>query len=294
MDRCPPEIWDTIFTYACVDSGITGRSLSLVSRRMSEISRPMKLQSVSVIGFHQLLAFASLLETIPAEHRHVRYIFISAHARNTASDPKVLTPEYSRRTQAYAAFRRILHAIAPTLAVLHAFFIFYRPFPLVPVPLPALTELALHGPLEGAAAIDPHAHFPALRYLHLTSFSSPAYILGPLACTTPALTHLRIAAPEHAQAFVPELRAALLAAPPGLHRVFVHAPTEPKDNWLEMMDIYRHTMLALRHLEEERAELTVLPALRIGLFRTVSIQDAEEGWARSVAGDVWWAEPPSD
>jgi hypothetical protein len=28
--------------------------------------------------------------------------------------------------------------------------------------------------------------------------------------------------------------------------------------------------------------------LRLGMFRTISIQDAEEAWSRSAAGMTWW------
>ncbi|KAE9407440.1 hypothetical protein BT96DRAFT_132868 [Gymnopus androsaceus JB14] len=62
MDRCPPEICHIIFLLACTDGGYTGRSLSAVSKSIRSISRPTMLQSMSIIGYDQLLAFLNLLE----------------------------------------------------------------------------------------------------------------------------------------------------------------------------------------------------------------------------------------
>ncbi|KAJ7252496.1 hypothetical protein C8J57DRAFT_1187556 [Mycena rebaudengoi] len=62
MNQAPPEICAHIFSFACTDSGYTGRSLSLVSKYFHEVSKPAKLQSIALYGRAQILAFAALLD----------------------------------------------------------------------------------------------------------------------------------------------------------------------------------------------------------------------------------------
>jgi len=293
MDRCPAEICSEIYAFACVDDGRTGRALSLVSKYTRETSKPYKLQSISVIGYNQLLAFADLVENTPLHLRQVKCIFISAHPRSTASDPRALTPEYARRQQAYAAVGRILKAISSFVTIVHAFFVFYRPFPLLPVSLPALVELTVHGPTETLMDFDENIQFQSLKHLHLSSFCSPFYILGSVSKLTPSLAHLRLSAPEHSVNFVLELKAILdstesVLLPPDLERIFIHLPTKPKDNLMGMLDTYRSTVSALSSITSLHDWIILLPPLRLGMFRTISIQDAEEAWARSTAGMTWW------
>ncbi|KAF8162711.1 hypothetical protein B0H34DRAFT_291543 [Crassisporium funariophilum] len=293
MDRCPAEICSEIYAFACIDDGRTGRALSLVSRYTRQTSKPFKLQSVSVIGYNQLFAFADLVENTPLPLRQVRCIFISAHPRQTASDPKALTPEYARRQQAYAAVGRILQAISSCVKVVHAFFIFYRPFPLLPVSLPALEELTVHGPTETSMiGMDESIQFTKLRHLHLTSFCSPSYILGSVSKLTPSLAHLRLSAPEHSINFVVELQSILenstSVLPIDLQRIYIHLPTEPKDNLMGMLDTYRTTVSALNSIANSHDWIILLPPLRLGMFRTISIQDAEDSWSRSASGISWW------
>ena len=293
MDRCPAEICSEIYAFACVDDGRTGRALSLVSKYTRETSKPYKLQSISVIGYNQLLAFADLVESTPLHLRQVKCIFMSAHPRSTASEPKALTSEYARRQQAYTAVGRILKAISSVVTIVHAFFVFYRPFPLLPVSLPALVELTVHGPTETSIdLIDENIQFKSLKHLHLSSFCSPLYILRSVSKLTPSLSHLRLSAPEHSTNFVLELKAILdnteSVLPPDLERIFIHLPTKPKDNLMGMLDTYRSTVSALSSIADVHDWIILLPPLRLGMFRTISIQDAEEAWSRSAAGMTWW------
>lgn len=78
MDKCPPEICTKIFSEACLDSGYTGRSLSLVSKFIHNTSRSVKLQSICLRSLEQTVAFASLLKETPPHLRRVRYLFISS------------------------------------------------------------------------------------------------------------------------------------------------------------------------------------------------------------------------
>jgi hypothetical protein len=61
MESILPEILALIFSYACTDDGYIGCSLSLVSRYINDVSKPYKLQSVTVRGIWQVLGFACSL-----------------------------------------------------------------------------------------------------------------------------------------------------------------------------------------------------------------------------------------
>ncbi len=51
MSVLPPELWNKIFTFACMDSGATGRALGLVSSAFHDLVHPLALQSLAVQGF---------------------------------------------------------------------------------------------------------------------------------------------------------------------------------------------------------------------------------------------------
>ncbi|KAF9481345.1 hypothetical protein BDN70DRAFT_831326 [Pholiota conissans] len=193
MDRCPPEICSEIYAFACLDGGRTGRSLSLVSKFTNETSKPYKLQSISLIGHAQIYAFADLVERTPEHLRRVKSIFVSAHSRETAILPRAVAPEYHRRSEVYAALKRILTAIAPCVEIAHVFLVFFRPFVLLPVSLPHLEELVIHGAIEPSTTpFNPQIYFPSLKYLWLTSSGSPTFLLQKVLPVAPILEQLRL------------------------------------------------------------------------------------------------------
>ncbi|PPQ78346.1 hypothetical protein CVT25_011629 [Psilocybe cyanescens] len=296
MDRCPSEICSEICAFACTDDGRTGRSLSLVSRFLNQSSKPYKLQSVAVVGHAQLHAFAALIERTPLSLRRVACIFVSAHSRQTASDPRLLAPEYVQRQDAYAAVGRILRAIAPCVRVVHAFFVFYRPFILLPVSLPALEELTLHGPLDSSAALDRDIEFPALRHLDLTSSCAPSYVLDKVLKLTPRLAHLRISASDRSELVANDWSALVSvedkrwALPGHLERIYVHAPTQPgRDAYTQLQEqFYGRIMRALEFLAETDERVVLLRPLQYDLFSMVSIQTAITTWSASADGIHWW------
>ena len=165
MDRCPPEVCAQIYAFACCDDGRTGRALSLVSKLTNEISRPYKLQSISVIGHNQLYAFADLVERTPHHLRRIRCIFVSAHSRETAVLPRAIAPEFQRRMEVFAVFKRVLEAIGSNVEIVHVFFVFNRPFVVLPIGLPKLEELVIHGSLEPSTTLlDTTLQFPSLKH----------------------------------------------------------------------------------------------------------------------------------
>ncbi|KIM74392.1 hypothetical protein PILCRDRAFT_80097, partial [Piloderma croceum F 1598] len=76
FDKLPPELCEHIFSFACLDDGYTGRSLSLVSRYISEASKPVRFQSLVVRNLPQAQALASILEKESPLHRRVRHLFV--------------------------------------------------------------------------------------------------------------------------------------------------------------------------------------------------------------------------
>lgn len=79
LEECPPEICKKIFTHACDDGGYTGRSLSLVSRYVRDVSEDIKFRSVAVWGRRQILGFYQVLLSTPPHLRRILHLFISAH-----------------------------------------------------------------------------------------------------------------------------------------------------------------------------------------------------------------------
>ena len=74
--ECPPEILHEIFALACTDTGLTGRSLSLVSKQFKEISRTFKYQSIAITRWRQLIAFAQTFTQLPDFQKKIKYLFI--------------------------------------------------------------------------------------------------------------------------------------------------------------------------------------------------------------------------
>lgn len=77
LDRCPAEILLNIFRFACSDDGTTGRALSLVSRRVSIISREVKLRALAIVGPKQIISSAKMLAETPLKHRRIIHLFIA-------------------------------------------------------------------------------------------------------------------------------------------------------------------------------------------------------------------------
>ena len=114
----------------------------------------------------------------PLLHYSRILLSISAHTQSTVTEPKALTPEYARHEPAYGAVGRILHAIPHCVRVVHALFLFHRPFSLLPVSLPSLQELSLHGSLGAASGVDEEIQFASLNHLHIFTCYSPLHIFG--------------------------------------------------------------------------------------------------------------------
>ena len=75
-EECPPEIWEIIFSLACRDDGSTALALSQVSRSINAYSKPYRYQSVALTRCEQIIAFGSVISSLPPELRRVKNLFV--------------------------------------------------------------------------------------------------------------------------------------------------------------------------------------------------------------------------
>ncbi|KAJ6544101.1 hypothetical protein B0H19DRAFT_956400, partial [Mycena capillaripes] len=76
METIPSELWTEVFAFSCTDDGSTGRALSTASRAVHFISKPLKYQSLCVVGLDQLVKLLAMLSNLPHGERKLKYLFI--------------------------------------------------------------------------------------------------------------------------------------------------------------------------------------------------------------------------
>jgi hypothetical protein len=113
MELCPTEIWHEIFALACTDTGLTGRSLSLVSKQFNDISGPFKYQSLAITRWRQLVAFAEIFPQLPDSHKKIRYLFIHSPYpfMDVEDNPRIAGERPSLDTEACEIFEKDLSDI---------------------------------------------------------------------------------------------------------------------------------------------------------------------------------------
>jgi hypothetical protein len=176
----PPEIWCKIFVLACIDGGQTGCALSLVSRYIRELSKGIRLQSVSVYGHLGLKHLLRTLHHTPQDSRRVRFLFVGYSSHDMAffnrdpwqrSSPSFLSrftffaaPERNEGAEMQATYDQIIMLVAPYLESLTLLLPrISRTIPAM-IQLPRLLDLtSLEGPSHG----DPPLPCPHLRRLHV-------------------------------------------------------------------------------------------------------------------------------
>ncbi|KAF9462895.1 hypothetical protein BDZ94DRAFT_1260113 [Collybia nuda] len=196
MYKFPIEIWLQIFQLACTDGGSTGRAISRVSRFFHEVSKEVRLQSITVVGVPQIVACALMLERTPPNFRRVRHLFVSncleTPFRRTRTFPTSSRGFWEIDTGACEAFIQILKLVAPTLQTFYLVSNIPRTCILLPVSLPKVVQMTLQGPIPPAnhPRCETHA-FPSLRRLQLLSFTDyPMDIFESITLRAPSLTHL--------------------------------------------------------------------------------------------------------
>ncbi|KAG2011508.1 hypothetical protein CC2G_011613 [Coprinopsis cinerea AmutBmut pab1-1] len=186
----PQELWMRISELACVDDGSTGRSLSLVSRRLHAASEAYRDRSVAIRGTLQLARFVRYLEERPeGQPAHVNFLFISTDSEDNADADMPLLQEFYKPNVCdrkpgpepqdiladfgelvVHAIMRVLTLVASTVRILHICMPLYRDLIFFPVPMDRLEEMTLEGPFESGFEdfIPSLPRIPTLRRLKLT------------------------------------------------------------------------------------------------------------------------------
>ncbi|KAJ7252505.1 hypothetical protein C8J57DRAFT_1519837 [Mycena rebaudengoi] len=219
MNQAPPEICAHIFSFACTDSGYTGRSLSLVSKYFHEVSKPAKLQSIALHGRGQILAFAALLDQTPPHLRTTRALLINGRQSEKEKQALIMVayapvqPERANGTAYLEEFGAvgaravecILQHLSPTLELLDVDLSEYIEKMLrEPLYLPRLVDLTSRCgfPVRAHPAAPLLAPSPSLRRLHVIENwdqlnLTVRFFEGGISHFAPALTHLRLSRLSH-------------------------------------------------------------------------------------------------
>ncbi|KAF7981959.1 hypothetical protein HWV62_30759 [Athelia sp. TMB] len=201
----PPEIWYKIASYACTDGGATGLSLSRVSKLIRASTVALKLQSVSIHGHGQVIAFHKLLLRTPSSLRRTRFLYISFGPTSVVvgihTPDRMMSPveiDHQEIQQASDACGGILEEVSESLEILYLNVPVAHFRPLSVDSFPKLVEMTSDG-LAGLAESfetgdEPHRPpCPRLRRWHLMceSGTHPTTLLIYLHNIAPAITHLR-------------------------------------------------------------------------------------------------------
>lgn len=183
MDRCPPEIHERIFSYACRSDPTTGCSLSLISHYIREVSAPYHWQSIALAGFQRVVQLASQIRHIKGK-KPIYHLFLCD--RPPSSQHCVLHPDD------YSAYDSdFLPALCTVLAYACA-------------TLETLSFFSDASFFQGAIAVRHLCSFPYphLKELTLRACCTPRQLAGSqprdmLLCQTPVLEKLHLALPYH-------------------------------------------------------------------------------------------------
>lgn len=199
MERVPAEIWSRISSYACMDTGFTGRSLSLVSKFIRDASARVKLQSAAVHGPYQIVGLHNMLLITPPHLRRIRFMFLSDSESPVSYESNVspaICPIITGK-QISESLCFILQAIAEHVQILY-FDYLNVPWKSIPqIGFPRLIELASYGfpyrKPKGSRAPS-HVSCPNLRRWHLISYTGVWHgkdAFAHISIITPKITHLR-------------------------------------------------------------------------------------------------------
>ncbi|KZP16061.1 hypothetical protein FIBSPDRAFT_66033 [Athelia psychrophila] len=111
MNRCPIELWETIFSYSCIDGGNTGCSLSLTSRAFHAASRRFRYHSVALKGLPSTLKFAQMLSEYPQTANNqicIRHLYMTNNRPDDSRDGPGKIPSKALSGPTLASLTRIL------------------------------------------------------------------------------------------------------------------------------------------------------------------------------------------
>ncbi|KAI0362644.1 hypothetical protein OH77DRAFT_1389811 [Trametes cingulata] len=230
MDKLAVELLTLISFYACTDGGYTGCSLSLVSRRIRDASRPARFYSVSLVTSPtQVQQFIDCLQKERARSPdmlpRVRHLILSLFGKGLETKPSTIPPRQptsraeflaslNRRTQHWRAAQdnldgqyeltipTLIRAVAPDLYTFALIQAQWRSSSIVRCSFPLLREFTLCG---GDPSFLPFAFlpsdrplYPSLRRLHhILAWTGRDVDFMQWAKHAPNLTHLRVSRLDH-------------------------------------------------------------------------------------------------
>jgi hypothetical protein len=227
--KCPPELCSIIFALACLDNVTTGRSLSLVSKYISDTSKPYKLQSLAVRNLYHAEGLATTLRKLSYSERRIVHLFVvcdyprmytnvvaNVNVNNAGQEQSAWLQVHQRLSlgcgrhpyhiypiieELYTlAIVQILTLVSPTLRSLSISVStcgLWVGLPGVPN-LPLLEELTLAYKSEHLTTrlLQSFRQLPALRYLDLAQYSdcgcSPHSLVAKIEHLAPSLTTLHV------------------------------------------------------------------------------------------------------
>lgn len=92
FNQCPVEVYDHVFSLACLDDGTTGCSLSEVSKHIRHVSRGYRYQSVAVHSVEAAQNLATTLRQLASPDRRVRHLYGHCDCRDIYLPPKNSLP----------------------------------------------------------------------------------------------------------------------------------------------------------------------------------------------------------
>ncbi|KAJ3558025.1 hypothetical protein NP233_g11593 [Leucocoprinus birnbaumii] len=197
LEMCPPEICKKIFTHACEDDGTTGRSLSLVSRYIHDVSEDIKLRSLAVCGMKQVLACAAMLRAKPENLRRIIHLFLSAGAQVRPGETEADIEEYLYSLETHHgsgcnAFFSILEMAAPTLKTFYLSSPCARPTVFLKIPMPELEEFTLFNEFHATPATGPpNVDFPKLKRVRFAGCNNISRVIfTEIYARAPNVTHM--------------------------------------------------------------------------------------------------------
>lgn len=315
IDALPPELWIQILRFACTDNGSTGRAISLVCRSLHDIGKSVMLNSIAVVAPKQVIRFAAVLASLPPAQRVVRHLLVASppdqskkrgqpdvkdalkklifqHERSpelpiTGSHVKSLITFAESAVDDHnilVAFRCILTFAAPHLRTLHVYFTtLNRPYILLPIPLPHLTELAIYGAFYPNATFSPPNPivFPSLTRLHLAHYPIHPHDLIPIVLPgTPMLTELHITQILDTTQDVRAVRA-LIESIDGF------TTSAPKFKKLSLRIDVTKNILGPDHPDDGKKWVDDLRSW-IGLDHRITLIEGGHPWVNSVSAQQTW------
>ncbi|GJE99617.1 hypothetical protein PsYK624_158880 [Phanerochaete sordida] len=195
MNHFAIETWLQVLKLACTDGGYTGRSLSLVCRKMRDIVEPIRFQTVSLVDAKKLKAFVRIIDARNMS-ASIHHLLIFTNPRTEGDDKgRPISVDYPEEQRRVAELRQIIDKLL-SVAAPHVRTLVIQEFRYhllsSDFTFPVLHDLTIDE--ADFDSLPDRSHFPSLRRLHVSSYSAVRErdFWSALAHFAPALTHLSL------------------------------------------------------------------------------------------------------